>query len=78
MFHCKVCAEKDRRISDLNLLLKTQIDLLEKVIAPNYSKSVSYQADLALNGAGHDVEVEEPSELTPAQSQAIAMLTASY
>lgn len=81
---CLVCAEKEKRISDLKEQMHKQFSITEKVIAPTHQYAIRDQASLALEGAGHSVEpiIEIPEEtkkhLSAVNSQALQMLTGRY
>lgn len=68
MFSCKVCAEKDRRISDLN----KQIEFLKRLSQPGIALPIlEREIDYAMDGAGREELPAIPSEpeLTPEEQE---------
>lgn len=59
MFKCKVCAEKDQRISDL----KAQITHLQQLVTPTNSPdkipALSLESDAILSGQQHVIRIDE-------------------
>ena len=64
MFSCKVCAEKEKRVSDL----LSEIDFLRNLVRPSaptdYTKlpTVSLEADAIISVADHQIENLSPEE----------------
>jgi hypothetical protein len=63
LFKCKVCSEKDKRITELN----SQIEFLRKMLGETASTGtnpspVSLEADGILSGQQHIIQIDEPQE----------------
>lgn len=82
MFKCKVCLEKDKRISDLKEMLNHQNKTLTGMISPTYGQALTKEVNLALDGAGTEqLEMPSPEELkeiSEIELQQIQMLSGNY
>ena len=79
MFDCKICKEKDARISDLKL----QIGDLRSIALPKALKSEDdhqVESNAILNGQDDIIEVSESmaKELSEIESEAHRLLTGTY
>lgn len=80
MFKCRVCEEKDKRVSDL----KEQIEYLRNLLNPptkklEYVEPVNLQQDMILEGGGQEEidplnNIESPEVL----AERAAMLSGTY
>ncbi len=80
MFECKACAAKDQHIASLERRMDKAQDLCERVVAPvhmMHAPAITRQADIALGGAGEDVE-PEPKAMSEVEKQALQLLTGAY
>jgi hypothetical protein len=78
MFKCKVCEEKDKRISDLH----KQIEFLKQLASPSSQiPLINYEANNVLNGAGNDepeLTAEEQVQLQKEKEERDALLSGNY
>jgi hypothetical protein len=82
VFKCRGCEAKNMHLADLGRQLERQTSLLERIVAPTYVPAVTHQANIALDGAGHEQEPEaaptQEKKLSPVEEQAMRLLTGNY
>lgn len=79
LFKCKVCVEKDNRITDLKDVITTLQSQVSELIAshyPKYTNTISSNLNSALEGTGLSKEELEAKSLI--EQQALALLTGNY
>jgi hypothetical protein len=79
-FKCRVCAEKDLRIADL----QAQVETLKALATPPTSASriplLTLEADAVMNGAHEPIKVEnsEKNEFQRIESEAYRLLSGTW
>lgn len=81
LFKCKICAEREIRIADLN----KQIEFYKRLLIPNpHLPMINTEADKLLEGGGNDIinmsiiTEEQAQQARDIEAESIRILTGTY